>query len=173
VYDLDLIELLETIQKFKAGKDSAGIELAGVPRFLIGSTINAGAMGGALDINLQNLEKMVELGVRFAITTPVFDLHQFQQFVKRIDTEKIAVIPTVLMLKSAGMARYIDRNIKHISIPPDIIRDIQKAPDKRKKCIQVAADLTSALKEMGMVGVMISAMGWEDKLPQVLDAARI
>ena len=34
---------------------------------------------------------------------------------KKIDPNKIAIIPTVLLLKSAGMARYIDRNIKHIS----------------------------------------------------------
>ncbi len=173
VYDLDLMELLEILGKFQEGRDLAGIELTGAPTFCIGSTVNAGAIGGALGIEIENLERMVEGGVQFAITTPVFDLHRFQQFIKRIDIEKVAIIPTVLLLKSAGMARYIDRNIKSVSIPSEMIREIQKAPDKLKQCIQTAAELINHLKEMGMAGVMISTVGWEDKLPQLLDAAKL
>jgi methylenetetrahydrofolate reductase (NADPH) len=173
VYDLDMEQLLETLHKFQTGKDMVGIELKGAPDFCIGSTINAGAMGGALDIEIEKLKKMIDLGVRFVLTSPVFDLHRFKQFIKRIDTAKVAVIPTVMLLKSAGMARYIDRNIKNISIPKEIIRDIQKAPDKLKQCIGISAELIGHFKEMGMAGVMISTVGWEDKLPQVLDAAKI
>ena len=173
VNDLDLIQLLETIQRLKIGKDLAGVELSGSPKFCVGSTVNAGAFGGVRDIEMENLNKMIDLGVQFLITTPVFDLHRFQQFMKHIDTSKGAVIPTVLLLKSAGMARYIDRNIKSISIPKEIIRDIQKAPDKLKQCIQLTAEIIGHLKEMGMAGVMISTVGWEDKLPQVLDAAKL
>jgi 5,10-methylenetetrahydrofolate reductase len=173
VNDLNLIELLETIQKLQNGKDIAGVELGGTPKFCTGSTVNAGALGGVRDIEMQNLNKMINLGVQFLITTPVFDLHRFQQFMKHVDTSKGAVIPTVLLLKSAGMARYIDRNIKSISIPKEVIRDIQKAPDKLKQCIRLAAELIGQLKDMGMAGVMISTVGWEDKLPQVLDEAGI
>ena len=173
VYDLDLMQLLEILSNFQGGRDMAGIELTGAPTFCIGSTVNAGAIGGALDIEIENLERMVEGGVQFAITTPVFDLHRFQQFMKRIDIEKVAIIPTVLLLKSAGMARYIDRNIKSVSIPSEMIREIQKAPDKLKQCIKTAAELITHLKEMGMAGVLISTVGWEDKLPQLLDAAKL
>jgi len=173
VNDLNLIELLETTQKLQNGKDMAGVELSGAPSFCTGSTVNAGALGGVMDIEMQNLNKMINLGVQFLITTPVFDLHRFQQFMKHVDTSKGAVIPTVLLLKSAGMARYIDRNIKSISIPKEMIRDIQKAPDKLKQCIKLAAEIIGGLKDMGMAGVMISTVGWEDKLPQVLDAAKL
>jgi methylenetetrahydrofolate reductase (NADPH) len=173
VYDVDVLELLEILGRLQAGKDMAGIELSGVPRFCIGSTVNAGAMGGALDIEIENLNKMVAAGVQFTVTPPVFDLHRFQQFIKRVDTNKVAVIPTVLLLKSAGMARYMDRNIKHISIPPEMIREIQKAPDKLKQCIQIAADLIRQFKDMGTAGVMVATAGWEDKIPLLLDAARL
>ena len=173
VYDLDVIQLLEILQNFQSGKDMMGVELAGMSEFCIGSAINAGAIGGALDIELENLQKITGLGVQFVITTPQFDLHRFQQFIKRVDTTKTAVIPTILLLKSAGMARYIDRNMKNISIPSEMIRDIQKAPDKQRKCIDIAAELINSLKDMGIAGVMISTVGWEDKLPQVLDASRL
>ena len=125
-----------------------------------------------MESELENLEKGMDLGVEYVITNPVFDLRRFQQFMKRVDSTRIAVIPTVLLLKSAGMARYIDRNVKGISIPSDKIRDIQKAPDKVRECIRIAGDLVARVREMGMAGVLISTMGWEDRLPQVLEAAK-
>jgi 5,10-methylenetetrahydrofolate reductase len=173
VNDLDLMGLLETIQKIRSGKDLAGIELRGIPRFCVGSTIDTGAPGGLLNIELENLKKKIELGVEYIVTNPIFDLRKFEQVVKRLDGGQVAVVPTVLLLKSAGMARYIDRNIKGISIPPDMIRDIQKAPDKVQACVKIAANLVTRIKEMGMQGVLISTAGWEDKLPQILDEAKI
>ena len=47
------------------------------------------------------------------------------------------------------------------------------SPDKLKQCIAIAAELVGHLKEMGMAGVMISTVGWEDKLPMILDQAKI
>jgi methylenetetrahydrofolate reductase (NADPH) len=172
VNDLDLIGLLETVQKLQKGRDLAGIDLKGRPSFCIGSTIDTGAPGGLLTIELENLKKKMELGVEYVITNPIFDLRRFDHFIKRIDSGKIAVIPTVLLLKSAGMARYIERNIKGISIPPETITRIQKASDKVRECVSVAAGIVTRIKEMGMAGVLISTVGWEDKLPLILDEAR-
>jgi methylenetetrahydrofolate reductase (NADPH) len=173
VNDLDLLELLQAIQQIQKGKDLAGIELKGSPKFSLGSTIDAGAPGGLLDIELENLNQKIDFGVEYVVTNPIFDLRSFQQFVKRVDTTKVGVVPTILLLKSAGMARYIDRNIRGISIPSDMIRGIQKAPDKVKECIRIAAELVSRMKEMGMAGVLISTAGWEDRLPQILDEAKL
>jgi methylenetetrahydrofolate reductase (NADPH) len=168
VNDLTTMELLEVVQRLGTGKDMAGIELLGAPRFCTGSTLDNTTAGGLLEIELENLQKKIALGARFFITHPIFDLRPFQQFVKRVDTSKIALIPTVLLLKSAGMARYIDRNIKGVSIPAEMIRDIQKASDKVEICTKIAAQTISRLKEMGMAGVLISTVGWEDKLPMIL-----
>jgi methylenetetrahydrofolate reductase (NADPH) len=173
VYDVDLIELLKGIQGLESGKDMAGIELQGTPAFLVGSTLNAGATGGALDIELGELDRKAELGVEFVVTSPIFDLGRFEKLIKRIDQSRVAVLPTVLLLKSAGMARYIDRNIRNISIPPDTIQSIQKAPDKVRHCVKIAGELIGHLKTMGMPGIVISTIGWEDKLPQILDEAKI
>ena len=173
VNDLDLMELIQAIQTLQKGKDMVGVELKGAPSLCIVSTVNAGATGNLLVVEMENLEKMIAIGVDYVITNPIFDLRRFEQFIKRVDTRKIAVLPTILLLKSAGMARYIDRNIRGISIPPDIIRGIQKAPDKVKECIRIAGDTLKQVKEMGMAGVLISTVGWESKLPLILEAAQL
>ena len=105
------------------------------------------------------------------ITNPVFDIRPLQQMLKRIDMSRVAVIPTVMLLKSAGMARYIDRNVKGISVPAEMIRGIQKAPDKVKACIRIAGETVARIKDLGMAGVMLSTLGWEDRLPKILAAA--
>ncbi|MDY6973348.1 MAG: methylenetetrahydrofolate reductase [Thermodesulfobacteriota bacterium] len=174
VSDLGLMELLEAIQSLQNGKDLAGIELRGAsPRFCTGSTVDTAVSGGLLEIELENLEKKINLGVEYVITNPIFDIRRFQQFIRRIDTGRIGVIPTVLLLKSAGMARYIDRNVKGVSIPSEMVRNIQKSTDKVKECIRIAGDLITRIKEMGMAGVLVSTIGWEDYLPQVLDEAKL
>ncbi|MBW2708171.1 MAG: methylenetetrahydrofolate reductase [Deltaproteobacteria bacterium] len=173
VNDLDLIELIETLQVLNQGKDLAGVELNGTPSFSIGSAIDAGATGNLLDIEMEHLEKMIACGVDYVITNPIFDLRRFEQFIKRVDTSKIAVLPTVLLLKSAGMAHYIDRNMRGISIPQDMIRRIQKAPDKVQECVRIAAETLKQVKAMKMAGVLISTVGWESKLPLILNEAQI
>ncbi|SPD75470.1 Methylenetetrahydrofolate reductase [uncultured Desulfobacterium sp.] len=173
VNDLDLTELLDAINRLSSGRDLAGIELRGVPHFCVGSTMDTSVSGGLMDIELENLKKKISLGVEYVITNPVFDLRRFQQFLKRVDTTRIKLIPTVLLLKSAGMARYIDKNVKGMSVPSEIIRDIQKAPDKGKECIRIAGETIARLKDMGMAGVLISTIGWEKYLPLVMDAAKI
>lgn len=173
VYDVDPETLLKAIRGLQAGKDMAGVPLQGAPEYFLGTAFNAGATGGALEVELEELNRKIDLGVRFVVTTPVFDLFRFQKTLKRMDAGKAAVLPTVLLLKSAGMARYIDRNIRHISIPQEIIRALQKAPDKVAHCVKLAGETITALRDMGVAGVMISTIGWEDKLPLILDHAKL
>jgi len=84
VYDIDLLELLEGIQKMEDGRDMAGIELKGAPSFCVGSTVNAGASGGMLDLELQQLDKKIAVGAEFFITPPIFDLQTLARFTKRL-----------------------------------------------------------------------------------------
>ncbi len=169
VYDIDLIELLKTVQGLQSGRDMAGIELAGVPEFLVGSTAGAGARGKSPEVELEEMMKRVDVGARFFITQPLFDVADIEPFLKRIDRRKIFVLPTVLLLKSLGMARYIARNMPHVHIPESVIERLQRAPDKVRECIRVAAETVSALKSRGLNGVLLSTIGWEHRLPEIIE----
>jgi len=169
VYDIDLVELLKTVQGLQGGRDMAGIELAGTPEFLVGSTAGAGARGKSPEVELEEMMKRVDVGARFFITQPLFDIADIEPFLKRIDRRKIFVVPTVLLLKSLGMARYIARNMPHVHIPESVIERLQRAPDKVRECIRVAAETVSALKGRGLNGVLLSTIGWEHRLPDIIE----
>ena len=169
VYDIDLLELLEGIQKLEDGRDMAGIELKGAPSFCVGSTVNAGASGGMLDLELQQLDKKIAVGAEFFMTPPIFDLQTLARFTKRLGDRPCRIIPTVLLLKSAGMASYIDRHLDNVHVPSDLIRRIQKAGDKVRECVQIARELVTGLRDAGHGGALIATIGWEDKLPNIVE----
>ncbi|QTA87340.1 methylenetetrahydrofolate reductase [Desulfonema magnum] len=169
VYDIDLPELLQAIQSLQEGRDMAGVRLTGSPEFLVGSAINTGAKEEDMELELEKMNKNIEAGVRFFITPPLFDIAAIEPFLKRADKGKAMIIPTVLLLKSVGMARYIDRNMDHIYVPKPLITRIQKAGDKVRECLRVATEMISALKKEGFGGVFISTIGWENKLPELLE----
>jgi len=171
VCDVELVDLLEGMQRLQQGRDMAGVELRGSPRFFVGSTVNAGASGGFLDLELAELDRKIGAGAEFFITAPVFSLDTLKAFMKRVGGRKAFIIPTVLLLKSVGMIRYMNRFESQVKVPEGITSRIQGAPDKARESVQVAAELTRTLKEEGYRGVCLSTLGWEDKLGDILDEA--
>ena len=169
VNDIDIFELLKTIGELQNGRDMAGIELAGSPAFTVGSTVSAGARGKSPELELVEMNKKIAAGTRFFITPPLFDIAAIDPFLKRVDRKKTIIIPTVLLLKSLGMARYIARNMKDVDLPDEMIARIRKAPDKVRECIRIAAELVTTLKREGFDGVLLATLGWEHKLPEILN----
>ncbi len=169
VYDLELMDLIDTITTLQKGRDLAGIELTGAPRFIVGAAANFGAEPDAAT----TMQKQVDAGIGFFVTPPVFDVDSIKPVLETVDRSRTKVIPTVLLLKSLGMARYIERNMKHIHLPAELIKRIQKAPDKAAECVTIAAETVGGLKQAGVSGVMLATLGWEHKLPEVLSQARV
>jgi 5,10-methylenetetrahydrofolate reductase len=168
VYDLELLELFDAIKTLQSGKDMAGVELAGAPRFLMGATVNAGAVGDELDQALEDMQRKTDAGARFFILPPVFDMGAIGTFLEGARGMRTCIIPTVLLLKSLGMARYIARHMPQAHLPESLIKRIQGAPDKVQECLKIAAEEVARIKAEGFSGVMLSTMGWEDKIPEVL-----
>ena len=169
VYDVDLLELLNAIRGLQDGKDMAGIELSGSPQFLVGSTVDAGAKGKSPELEIEEMNKKIEAGVQFFTSPPLFDLSAIHPFMKRVDIQKTKIIPTVLLLKSLGMARYIMRNVDNVYISDSLIDRIQKSPDKVRECTQIASEMVISLRKEGFSGVYLATLGWEHKLPEILE----
>ena len=168
VNDIDLMTLFKAISALQTGKDLAGNELAGAPSFLVGATVNARAIGDELEQELARMAEKAAAGVDFFIAPPVFDLGAIAPFLEKVDLKKNRIIPTVMLLKSVGMARYLDRHL-NMTISQDLIKRLMRAPDKAVESLSIATKTILALEAAGFAGVLISAMGWEDKLQKLLD----
>jgi methylenetetrahydrofolate reductase (NADPH) len=170
VYDINLLELISAIGTLRTGRDMAGVDLKGAPQFLVGSTVKVTAGSEDMKAELADLDQKIAAGARFFTTQPVFDVAVVENFRKQVGSRQAAIIPTVMLLKSVGMARYINRHLE-MKIPEEYITRIQNAPDRVRECVQIAAEFVATIKEKGFPGVLIATIGWEDKLPSILGAA--
>jgi methylenetetrahydrofolate reductase (NADPH) len=170
VYDLDLLELLSAIKTMQTGRDLAGVDLKGAPQFLVGATVKVTGEAGALKQELGELDQKIGAGARFFTTQPVFEVTALEKFREQVGKRQAAIIPTVMLLKSVGMARYINANME-MKIPEVFVTRIQKTADRVRECVQIAAEFVVAVKKAGFPGVLVSTIGWEEKLPSILAAA--
>jgi methylenetetrahydrofolate reductase (NADPH) len=171
VYDLDSVQLLWVINKLNEGYDMQGNELKGKPKFFAGAVVNPGAdTEAALELQLIKMEKKIEAGARFFQTQAIYDPAAFAKFMKRAEGFKVPVLAGIIPLKSAGMARFMNKNVAGVFVPEELIGKMDTAEDKTRMGIEIAADLIKELKDICQ-GVHVMAIGWEKKVPAVLDAA--
>ena len=169
VFDIDVLELLGAIRNLQEGHDMSGGDLEGSPRFCVGTKIDASVRGKGLDAEMRAMEEKMRLGAEFFVTTSVYDLKHFEAFMQKAKVFGTPVIAGLMVLKSAGMARYINKHVAGVMVPEAIIERLMKAPDKIMASIEIAAEIIQGIQGMCQ-GVNIIAMGWEDKVPAILDA---
>lgn len=170
VFDLDSVSLIRVIKKLEAGSDMVGNPLQGAPKFFVGAVVNPG--GNPLEAQIIKMEKKIQAGASFFQTQAVYDLPSFEKFMKRVAPLKVPVLAGIIMLKSAGMARFMNKNVAGVFVPEPLIQRMTKAEDRVKTSIEIAAELIKELKGMCQ-GVHIMPIGWESKVPALLDAANL
>ena len=173
VFDLDSVSLLEVITKLGSGVDMAGHELKGAPDFLSGAVVNPGAdTEAAIELQIIKMEKKIAAGARFFQTQAVYDFDLFEKFMKRVEGLNVPIIGGVILLKSAGMARFMNKNVAGVFVPAPLIKEMTDTKDRVKKSVEIAARIVKRLKKLCQ-GVHIMALGWEKMIPAVLDQADI
>jgi methylenetetrahydrofolate reductase (NADPH) len=169
VFDLDSVTLLEVLGKLNSGIDMSGNELKGAPDLLPGAVVNPGADNeAALDLQIMKMEKKIEAGARFFQTQGVYDLDAFEKFMKRIEGFDTKVLGGIILLKSVGMARYMNKNVAGVFVPEPLIQEIKAAEDKARASIDIAVRIVKGMKDL-CHGVHIMALGWESRIPPILD----
>lgn len=170
VFDLTEVELVETIKALNNGKDMGGFDLDGAPSLTAGCTIAPYADDKALDAELDAARKKIAAGCSFVITPPVFDVALFKTFMEKAKGLGVPIIPTVFLIKSLAIAQYIANSEPGAHISDDLIKRIRKSPNRENEGIKIAGETIAALKNIAQ-GVMIQTLGWEHRLPSILDVA--
>ena len=78
----------------------------------------------------------------------------------------------VLILRSAGMGRFLSRHFKAGLVPPELIDRLERAPDNLTASVDIFAETVKGLQEL-CDGIHIITIGGEDKLRHYLDAAKL
>ena len=168
VFDLDSVSLLLAAKELEQGRDLSGNELKGSPSFSLGAVVTPGA--DPLEPQLIKMEKKVKAGAQFFQTQAVYEPEKFEIFMKAVQHLNVPVLVGIVMLRSAAMARFMNRNVAVVHVPDNLIEEMDQAKNRTQKSIEIAARLINEMKPI-FQGAHIMAIGWEKRVPEVLDAA--
>ncbi len=174
VFDLDSVSLLYTVGQMEKGVDLGGNELVGEPpKFAKGAVVSP--CSDSVDAQLAKMERKVMAGADFFQTQAVFEPEKFIKFMEKAGTFGKPVQLGVIIPKSAGMARFMNKNVAGVHVPDDMIARLAADPAKAKSGetgVEIAAEVIRECRAYCQ-GVHIMALGWESKIPSLLEAAGI
>ena len=168
VFDLDSVSLLHVASELQQGRDMAGQKLKGSPNFCLGAVVTPGA--NPLEPQLMKMEKKVKAGAQFFQTQAVYDPKRFEDFMNQVKYLNVPVMVGIVFLKSAGMARFMNANVAGVHVPESLIEEMDDADDRVQKSIEISGRLIREMKDMCQ-GVHLMPIGWEKRVPAVLEAA--
>lgn len=172
VFDLDSVSLLHMVKKLEQGEDLAGNPLEGEPpSFAKGAVVSP--CSDSVDVQLVKMEQKVKAGAEYFQTQAVYEPEKFIKFMEKAKQFGVPVMLGIVIPKNAGMAKFMNENIAGISVPDYMIEELKKDKEKTKAGItgvEISARIIKECKDYCQ-GVHIMAMGWESKIPDILDLA--
>ena len=178
VYDLDSVGLLKAMSDLEAGTDM-GLDmkgkpnqLDGVPKFFKGCCTTP--CSPTPEAQIIKLEKKVEAGAQFVQTQAVYDPAAFETFMAQIQHIRVPVLVGIVLLKSAGMAKYMNRSVPGVQVPAETIQRLTDAAkeDRQKVSVEIAAELVRTMKPMCQ-GAHLMTLGWDHCVPGIIEQAEL
>jgi len=172
VFDLDSSQLLAAIRGMEKGKDLGGNDLDGTVSFCVGAIVTPEA--NPIEPQLIKFEKKIEAGAEFIQTQAVYDLDNFKKFMDYARQFPVKILAGIILLTSAPMARFMNKNVAGVVVPQSLIDEMEAAPKGRKleKGVEIAGRMIKRIKEEKMCdGVHIMAIGKEELVPDIMSKA--
>jgi len=172
VFDLDSVSLLYTASQLEKGYDLSGNELVGEPpKFAKGAVVSP--ISDSVDAQLAKMERKVMAGADYFQTQAVFEPEKFIKFMERAKEFGKPVQLGVIIPKSVGMCKFMNNNVAGVHVPDEMLDELRADKEATKAGItgvEIAARIIRECRPYCQ-GVHIMALGWEDKVPALLEKA--
>jgi methionine synthase I (cobalamin-dependent)/5,10-methylenetetrahydrofolate reductase len=159
VFDIDAIGLTNLVSQLNRGLDPGKNPIGDPTRFVVGVGVNPVAIDP--DHELRRFHWKVEAGAEYAITQPVFDPVQLEQFLERVQGFRVPIIAGIWPLVSARNAEFLANEVPGVVMPRDVMERMRRASDKSKEHaveegIAIAREALDRVRD-GVQGVQVSA----------------
>ncbi|MFA6133525.1 MAG: methylenetetrahydrofolate reductase [Phycisphaerae bacterium] len=178
VHDIDAVQLIQMYAHPADGGAMVGEDgLAGVGCFCVGGV--ASPQADPLDLQVSRLAKKIHVGVKFMVTSPVFDLERFsgwwQEVTRRGLHEKVAILAGIRVLTSSDDAQAYARRRPLPGVPEALLKRLASkrgADAQEREGVAIASETIDRLRAMpGLRGFDLSADGQPAAALAVIEAA--
>ncbi len=156
VFDVDAVQLISICRSLAGGRYLSGRPLSPAPHFFIGGVENPGAP--PFDYRVRRAAKKALAGARFLQLQICYRTELLKRFMHEAHetglTERVAMIPSICILRTAGAMRFVASSVPGIDVPPETVARVEQAADAEVECFDIAYELaTHALAQPGVAGL--------------------
>ena len=156
VFDLDGPQLIHTAGVLAGGRYLSGRALTPAPHLFVGAVENPGAP--PYEYRVARAEKKTQAGARFLQLQIGFDFARVERFMRAAHerglTERVAMIPSILIVRTAAALRFVDQRVPGVEIAPQILARAEGAADELHECFELAYELAARVLELpGVAGL--------------------
>jgi len=172
VFDLDSVQLLKAVSDLNSGVDMEGHELDGTPDLFPGAVVTPEFE--PLDLQLIKMKKKIDAGAQFFQTQAVYDTDKFKAFMDKVSQYNVPVMAGIVLLKSAGMAKFMNENVAGVFVPDNLIEEMKNTAkeDRKKKAVEIAARIIGEVKDCCQ-GIHIMPLGWNDVVSNIVEQSEL
>lgn len=174
VHDLAVTDLVRLASRLRAeGRLLSGAEIDDPPAYFVG--VADSPLAPSYDP--ARLEIKLDAGAEFVITQITFDLEALAAWADLVRArgvfERAAVIVGVAPLAGAERARFLDRRLPGVNVPPEMIAVLEAAgPDAEALGTAQCVEIVRRLGEIpGLAGVHVIGLGREEVVRHVIEGA--
>jgi methylenetetrahydrofolate reductase (NADPH) len=150
VFDLDSIQLLATAHSMRNGTYLSGRKIDPAPRLFLGAVENPQAPPEGYRV--ERALKKVRAGAQFLQLQVGFELGPLERFMaKAVESglaERVAILPSICLVRTAKSLRYIDEHVPGISVPAALIERVESSADPEAECFEIGCELADAARRI-------------------------
>jgi len=156
VFDLDSPQLLNVARGLKDGRYLSGRVLKPAPRLFLGAVENPGAP--PFEHRVARARKKADAGAQFLQLQICFMPERLEAFMARAVAtglaERCALIPSILIVRSALALKFVEDKVAGIEVPPETIARAEAAADQQIECFDIACELAEHARSLpGVAGL--------------------
>ncbi len=169
VFDIDSVQMVDVISKLNGGTNMKGTPLNGRTDLFIGAVVAPEA--DPWEPEMIKFEKKIEAGARFFQTQAFYDMHTFRGFFEYAAQFDVKILGGILLLKSAKMAHFLNKNVPGVNVPQHLIDELESSENQLETGIRIAARQLKELKTF-CHGAHIMAIGQEESVVKIIEEAQ-
>lgn len=176
VFDIDSVQLISIAKNLRDNHIFENQEplKSKPPQVFIGGVANP--FVSSITLRVDRLEKKIHAGADFIQTQSVFNIPRFEEWMDAVRErgldDQIHIIAGITPLKSVKMMQRMKYHVPGVNIPDHIEKRMLDAEDVKEEALQLTNEIIQSVKSIkGVHGIHITALFWEQKIPEIVEQA--
>jgi methylenetetrahydrofolate reductase (NADPH) len=169
VFDIDGPQAIRVASALAGGKYLSGRKLDPAPTLFIGAVENPATPPS--EYRIERVRKKVDVGAKFLQLQICYHPDRLERFCAGVFAAhpSVALLPTIVLVKSGRPMHYINEKVPGINIPVETIKRVESSTDQAEAAYQLALEQAEhALAQPGVRGIHLTDFRHDETIDRLM-----